>query len=94
MVTNASRIGARTGVVYSEDNRIGKDVIIDAVDKFAKEKLVSFGNSGYSVNTTPNATYPCIQGEPLTVSITYYYDYLFLPFGGTSVNVDSTMVCE
>ncbi len=68
VITNASREGARAGI-NAED-------IEDAVQKYAQDRLITFGN--YS---PPSATTDDIvvnDTEYLSVSVTFNYTYLIL----------------
>ena len=91
MITNASREGARAGIVFdatlrNEDNTINsegvKARVQDAVDAYLTNVddnvyLISFGSgSTYSVNCSDVN----LSGDPLTVTVSYRFD--FLAFSG------------
>ena len=82
MITNASREGARTGIVYSYPDRISDAEIITVVENYCKAHLITF-------NDDPDAPDPLVveitrtgsgsSGDSLTVKVTYRYDFLVLP---------------
>lgn len=91
VITNASREGARAGVVFSEP-RITTTHIQNVVDNYTTERLITFGSStiannpsGYNCQdvdelkicvSPPNA---CSNpGEELTVLVGYKYDFLVI----------------
>lgn len=94
MLTNASREGARAGVLFASPNRISSTDIENVVDNYCKKNLVSFGASGYDITVDPPTDPACVQGEFITVSIDYVYDFLFLPFGTIPLDVQTVMRCE
>ena len=81
MITNASREGAREGIVYRYDpdgglNHPDDADIVATVDQYVQNHLISFG-SGDVVTTT--ITRPGDSpGDSLTVTVNY--DYTFLVF--------------
>jgi len=98
VITNASREGARAGIVYDFPNRISEDQIAIAVGDYASGRLISFGGASPEPETDSNE---CINaGDSLTVSVSYEYTYLVLPSFITSLTgpVDltavTTMRCE
>lgn len=76
VITNASREGARAGIVWKED-RIPDGEIMDIVDNYCSNYLITFGA------TTPPATTVArtglSAGDNLTVTVTYDYDFLVIP---------------
>ena len=82
MITNASREGARTGIVYSYPDRISDAEIITVVENYCKAHLITF-------NDDPDAPDPLVveitrtgsgsSGDPLIVKVTYRYDFFVLP---------------
>ncbi|MDL1983398.1 MAG: pilus assembly protein [Deltaproteobacteria bacterium] len=82
MITNASREGARAGIVYSYPNRISDEEIATVVKNYCKDNLITF-------NDDPDATDPLVveiartgsnsSGDSLTVKVKYRYDFLVLP---------------
>ena len=86
MITNASREGARAGIVYNFPNPISDAEIRTVVNNYCAAHLISFGG-GSAVSTT----FPIRgmnTGDQLAVRVTYTYNFLVLPdlsqlFGGT-----------
>ena len=86
MITNASREGARAGIVYNFPNPISDAEIRTVVSNYCAAHLISFGG-GSAVSTT----FPIrgtSTGQLLAVRVTYAYNYIVLPdlsrlFGGT-----------
>ncbi len=75
MITNASREGARAGIV-SQDPRMTPTEIGAVVNKYCKDHLVTFGTSNDPVvSVTPGTNF----GDDLTVAVTYNYGFLILP---------------
>ncbi len=94
VITNASREGARAGIVYRED-RITDEEIRAVVNRYCQNKLVTFGASK-NVTTSITREGASARGDDLTVTVVYKYDYLVLPgfinalAGG--INMDATTV--
>ncbi|MDN3512649.1 MAG: pilus assembly protein [Candidatus Jettenia sp.] len=76
VITNASREGARAGIVWKED-RVSADEIIAIVNNYCSNYLITFGTNN-PPTTTPEWTGE-ESGNELTVTVTYDYDFLFLP---------------
>ena len=103
VITNASREGARAGIV--RDGPYGETVpaseIIMIVNSYCANHLVTFG--GLNTPTVPPPT-PCpagtYSGTDLTVTVNFHYNYLALPdfvsslIGGTDLTAESVMRCE
>jgi Flp pilus assembly protein TadG len=77
MITNASREGARAGIVYSFPDRVSDEEIANAVLNYCGDYLITFGEAS-GVNTTITRTGD-LYGSPLTVRVEYQYDFLVLP---------------
>ena len=104
IVTNASREGARRGIVYSQ-NTAGAPVavptsdIIDTASSYCASYLVSLGTGTAAPSTTitGNCAAP---GNSLTVTVSYPYSFLVLPnfvsglTGGITLNGVTLMRCE
>lgn len=86
MLTNASREGARAGIVYdfnangtpgdpSDDTfHPGNDTIITAVENYCEDHLISFGGSStltIAINRTGDSA-----GDNLQVNVTYPFQFL------------------
>jgi len=91
MLTNASREGARAGIVYRADPSTGiyspiTDSEIEAVvNHYLANHLVTFG--GPKTATTTITRVGTSPGGELTVSVTFAYRFLVLPnFISTLIN--------
>jgi Flp pilus assembly protein TadG len=81
MITNASREGARAGIVFNSLARTGEGStqIRDVVLAYCGSYLVTFGDSsevGVAVDPAPTTLGP---GDPLAVTVTYPYSFLLIP---------------
>ena len=82
VITNASREGARAGIVARYDNStspaawdpLEPDEIKAIVDQYCLDHLISFG-SGASPTTVVTGTTESVTGER-TVTVTYPYSFL------------------
>ena len=77
MITNASREGARAGIVLA-DPRLTDAQIESVVDTYCGNNLITFGSGG----DTPTVTISRSgneAGDNLTVNVTYDYNFLLLP---------------
>lgn len=76
VITNASREGARYGIVMSSERPTVIE-IQDEVDDYCKDYLISFGNTLPVTNVESGA---CANfQDDLIVDVSYRYDFLFLP---------------
>ena len=76
VITNASREGARYGIV-SRTPRYTRDQIIAHVNERYSDRPVTFGDRIFTVDPTlPGSP---IFGQDLTVEVTWQYDFLLLP---------------
>ena len=82
MITNASREGARAGILFDPlvTSYIPfKQNIDDAVNNYCSGHLITFGDSTtHNIDTIPPDTKPG-SGNDLTVIVTYQYEFLVLP---------------
>lgn len=85
MITNASREGARRGIVFSDPRPTDTD-IIGTVNTYCSNHLISFSGTRPTpaVTVTRAGNNP---GDSLTVTVTYPYSFLVFPnvqawFGG------------
>jgi Flp pilus assembly protein TadG len=91
MLTNASREGARTGILFRDGDRtLGggnlaaeKTLIENVVDNYASAYMISLGGSS-SITTQVqrndnNGNGEFDVGDDLTVTVTYPYNFLILP---------------
>jgi Flp pilus assembly protein TadG len=104
VVTNASREGARAGIVFQPDPRVDEAEIRNIVNNYCSSWLVSFGTSPGPTVTVPSGI--CANaGDELAVNVAYQYDFLLIPdflaafFSGTmpgsiDVSAETRMRCE
>ena len=91
MVTNASREGARTGIVFNTDGNgnfspVSDSTIADRVETYLLDNLISLGDSTaqFSLDPAPQrvpnpSTGQLSPGGTLTVTVRYPYTFLVLP---------------
>ncbi len=77
VITNASREGARYGIVFRAPDRITDAEIIQKVNEYCSNYLVTFGAA--NTPTTDIARTGSGTGDSLTVTVSYNYDFLVLP---------------
>lgn len=100
-ITNASREGARTGILFRDGTRtVGsladEDGIIEAaVSDYAADYLISLGGPAELdidiQRTDRDGDGEFNDGDELTVTVRYPYDFLILPKLATSVAGDMTL---
>ena len=83
MITNASREGARAGIVFAE-TRPTPNEIRQIVSTYAENHLINFDPSQIldipdPVWTDTNSDTYLSSGEPLTVTVNYTYRFLLFP---------------
>lgn len=106
VITNASREGARAGIVYvttvgagGTATAVPPEEITDTVDSYIASSLISLGTDE-SVPVTTVAGNCAVAGSALTVTVNYPYSFLVLPnFAkgtGASIMLTATTVmnCE
>jgi len=106
MVTNASREGARAGIVFA-DPRADDAYIKTKVKTYCANYLITFGASAGTplgdgdINIVPAEPRDGLPaGTPLTVTVTYHYDFLVLPnfigyfLGGMDLSAVTVMRME
>lgn len=105
VLTNASREGARAGIVVGLGRSGGNDAQYLVVSKnvassFCAEHLVSFGSEDLNLSasyTDADGNGNPSRGDDLTVSLTYDYDFLLLSaigIGPVTLNAVSIMKLE
>ncbi len=80
VITNASREGARYGIVFRNpgEERTCAD-ITSVINAYTAGKLVTFGSAtGVGIAYDPSNCAP-VAGADLSVTVSYQYDYLLLP---------------
>jgi Flp pilus assembly protein TadG len=78
VITNASREGVRAGIV-SKNPRITDTEIEQIVNNYCQNHLVTFGNANNPI-TVSDSRADAKFGENLTVTVSFNYGSLFLPF--------------
>lgn len=76
MITNASREGARAGIV-SQSPRVSDGEITAIVNNYCQNYLITFGSGGSL--TTTIVREGSNFGDDLTVTVNYNYGFLVLP---------------
>ena len=77
MLTNASREGARLGIVYDYPDRPSDADISAVVNNYCQGHMISF-DAGSVVTTSVSRT-GWDHGDALTVDVSYDYGFLVLP---------------
>ena len=99
VITNASREGARYGIVVQNPRRTVAE-IEGVVDAYCADHLVTFGSSTPTTTVTPDPTTGALFGDDLTVKVAFHYDFLVLPgfinswMGGLDLGAHTTMKYE
>jgi len=103
VITNASREGARVGIVYRADPTTGDYIpltegeITNVVTNYLSNHLVTFGTPS-PANILPDQCQD--SGDLLTVTVQYHYDFLVIPnfitnlTGGINLGAETVMRCE
>jgi len=97
VITNASREGARAGIVF-HDPVVSDSEIRAIVSSYCQNRLVTFG-ANKNVTTTITRE-GASTGDDLTVRVAYRYDFLVLPgfinslAGGLNVGAVTVMRME
>lgn len=106
MITNASREGARAGVLYHTDgdgnlDRLSKAEIEEIVRDYCQNFLVTFSSTpSLTVDADPDPTETIPSGDYLTVTVSYRYNFLLVPAfiaelgGGLNLGASTTMRAE
>lgn len=98
VITNASREGARYGIV-SRSPRRSVDEIRAVVNDYCGNHLVTSGSTVPTTTVDPDPT-GGVFGDDLTVTVTFHYDFFALPsfitslLGGTDLRAQTTMKYE
>lgn len=81
MITNASREGARQGIVFRSDSETGDyepftpGEITGVVNNYLQNHLINFASNVANTNVSGGGA----SGQPLTVTVTYPYSFLVFP---------------
>jgi Flp pilus assembly protein TadG len=81
VITNASREGARAGIVYNYPDPVTEGEIQQVVLDYCAGHLITFSETSTEplVIIIPASTTGLEAGQPLTVMVTYDYQFLVLP---------------
>jgi len=98
MITNASREGARAGVIQ-RNPRVSDETIRAVVNDYAQQNLVTFGNKTFppAVIDPDGDRTGSPFGTELSVSVLFDYDFLFLShlgFGSKTLRARAVMRME
>jgi Flp pilus assembly protein TadG len=104
VITNASREGARAGIV-AQDPRVADDMIQTVVKNYCKNYLVTFGtdtieDSDIVVSPAYGTRSSAAFGTDLKVDVNYHYDFFVLPnfvtalLGGINLQATTLMKME
>ena len=77
VITNASREGARAGIVFS-DPPISDAEIQAVVNNYCAGHMITFGAASGATTSVSRAGNGS-SGDPLTVLVNYHYDFLVIP---------------
>jgi Flp pilus assembly protein TadG len=97
MLTNASREGARLGILYDYPTRITTAEMSTTVDNYLQNHLISLGGaSTWSTSVSGTCT---AAGDPITVTVTYDYNFLVFDVLASlaptlTLGATTTMRCE
>ena len=98
VITNASREGARAGIVYAFPNRITAGEITTTVGNYCSGRLITFGGSNQASTSVSGQ---CANaGDAITVSVNYPYNFLVIPnliqglTGPINLSAITVMRCE
>ena len=102
MITNASREGARAGIVY-DASRPTEAAITTVVNNYCQDHLITFGSATPVTDAVPdNCPAAAASGASITVTVDYQYDWLVLPnlsyatalVGPVNLSAATVMRCE
>jgi Flp pilus assembly protein TadG len=99
VITNASREGARAGIIYREPRLTGGEITA-IVNDYLGTKLVSFGATEVQATTVVDYSGGQIFGQDLMVRVSYPYNFLVLPgfviplAGGLTITGETVMRYE
>ena len=108
VITNASREGARAGIVFVDPDtgsRLDQAQIASVVNTYCANHLITFGGDPQNPTVANTVTVPAnasgvTAGAPLTVTVTYNYGFLVLPnfigklAGGINLTAQTVMRYE
>ncbi len=92
IITNASREGARAGIVMAE-TRLSSSEIINIVNSYCSSYLITFGSSPSPASTVVDGAGGSF-GNNLTVTVTYTYRFLVIPQFVTTITGPITLTAR
>jgi Flp pilus assembly protein TadG len=101
VITNASREGARYGIVARVSRRSPEEIQA-VVSAYVANHLITSGTdtATTTISRDPSGTPQAVFGDDLTVTVNYHYDFFALPdfitslLGGTDLVAQTTMKYE
>lgn len=78
VITNASREGARTGIVHVHESQVSDPEIKAVVKNYAETYLINLGSPGVGPDLDNNIDIDRTGGD-LTVTVNFTYDFLVFP---------------
>jgi Flp pilus assembly protein TadG len=99
VITNASREGARYGIVARNPRRSVAEIEA-VVSAYCEDHLITFGAGTPVTAVEPAPTSGSAFGDDLSVEVTFHFDFLVLPsfvaslIGGTDLRARTTMKYE
>jgi Flp pilus assembly protein TadG len=99
VITNASREGARYGIVSRVPQRRSIAEITQVVNDYCASNMITFGSGTPQTTVNPHSLTASF-GEDLTVAVTFDYDFLVVPgfitslAGGANLRAETTMKYE
>jgi len=91
MITNASREGARAGIVFRVPS-VTDGEITNVVDTYLGSSLITFGTAAAASTTVTRGGYN--PGDELKVTVDYTYTFLIIPSFVTSLSGGILMKAE
>jgi len=91
MITNASREGARAGIIYRVPS-VTDGEITNVVDSYLGSSLITFGAPVAANTTVTRIGYN--PGDELKVTVNYNYTFLIIPSFVTSLSGGINMAAE
>jgi len=97
VITNASREGARAGIIMGPDRGTGEHISESrtVAEHYCRGNLVTFSNSGDCNIDYPNPG--TLSGSEFTVTVSYNYGFLVLSslgFNPIDLSAESVMILE
>ncbi|MGQ3683784.1 MAG: TadE family protein [Candidatus Loosdrechtia sp.] len=89
VITNASREGARKGIVFRHPARVTNAEITEVVNAYCSNYLITFGSPAAPVTTITRTGMN--SGDELTVAVSYTYNFLIIPKFITSLTGTKTI---